>query len=272
MAHIFTVGNIKGGAGKTTFSMHLISGLIELGFSVASIDTDIHQHSLTRYINNRKISASSCNEKLSIPYHFLIDKIPESKQNQNDVNLQEKNLFEDVLEQAKKIADIVVIDTPGSFCNLSCIAHSYADVVITPINDSFLDLDLLAEVDSQTFQIKKLSIYSEMIWQQKLHKAKRDGGTIEWIIVRNRLSNIDAHNKRAVAKVMDSFAKKMKCYIGSGFKERVIFRELFLKGMTLLDIEHAQQRVTLSHIAARQELREFLNCLGIEKLRSRYSK
>lgn len=261
--YIFTLGNIKGGAGKTTFSMHLISGLMNLGFKVASIDTDVHQKSLTAYIDNRVLNNKDQN--LPIPHHYHI------KAEKNEENLSEKEriAFEEALEQAKQDSHIIVIDTPGSFCNLSCLAHSYADTIITPMNDSFLDLDLLANVDSKSFKITKLSTYSEMVWKQKLNRAKRDQGIIKWVIARNRLSNLDAKNKRAVANAMKSFEEKLKCTIAQGFSERVIFRELFLKGLTLLDLKKTHL-FTVSHIAARQEVRQFMDSLDLDILKDRY--
>ena len=51
--YIFVIGNEKGGAGKTTCSMHLIAGLLDKGYNVLSIDADVRQQSLTTYINNR---------------------------------------------------------------------------------------------------------------------------------------------------------------------------------------------------------------------------
>ena len=261
--YIFTIGNIKGGAGKTTMSMHLISGLLDLGFNVSSIDVDSHQHSLTSYIEKRKSYKDANRLNLPMPMHFLVRSLAEGA---NDVLQDEKNLFEQALDEAKKNAQIIIIDTAGSLCNLSCLAHSYADTIITPINDSFLDLDLLAEIEPDSLKIKKLSIYSEMVWKQKLQRANRDKGSIQWIIIRNRLSSMDTHNKRAVASVMQNFAKRLKCVIGQGFQERVIFKELFLKGLTLFDVKHVKIPLTVSHVAARQEMRNFMKCIGVDSL------
>lgn len=265
--YIFTVGNIKGGAGKTSVSMHLISSLIDMGFKVCSIDTDVHQQSLTNYINNRKnyIRKTSRENDVKIPEHYLIDT--------TNFEDEEIRIFEKTIQRAQEQSNIIVIDTPGSFCNLSCIAHSYADTIITPINDSFLDLDLLAEVDADSLKIKKLSIYTEMVWKQKLKRAQRDKGNIKWVVVRNRLSNIDAKNKRAISHVLSNFSAKLRCTLSNGFSERVIFKELFLKGITLLDLkgeEYSKQMLTLSNIAARQELRNFMKNLDIEELKKKY--
>jgi chromosome partitioning protein len=264
--HIFVIGNEKGGAGKTTCAMHLITGLLEKGLQVASLDTDCRQHSLTRYIQNREeYNKKNPDKQVRVPQHFLLQEgiaqnIPEREK-------EEKQNFEDMLAKAIETADVVVIDTPGSHTFLSCLAHSYADTVVTPINDSFVDLDVMAKVDSEG-QIISPSIYSQMIWTQKIERAKRDGKSIGWVVMRNRLSSLDAVNKRNVSNVLAQLAKRISFKVVPGFSERVIFRELFLKGLTLLDLTKANfdKPFNMSHVAARMELREFIQSLGIDHL------
>jgi chromosome partitioning protein len=264
--YVFVVGNTKGGAGKTTCCMHLIAGLLDLGLDVASIDTDAHQHSLTTYIYNRQNhNKKQSDYQLPIPKHFLIS--PNFEET-DLLRSKQKQEIEDIMTSLQNKTDVVVIDTPASICSLSALAHSYADVIVTPINDSFLDIDLLAKIDPDSLKINGLSTYSEMVWKQKLVKAKRDGGQIDWVVLRNRLSNIDAKNKRAVAEVIDAIAKRIKCKVAPGFSERVIFRELFLQGTTLMDITNIESKnLTMSHIAARQELRSLLSFLDVAKIK-----
>jgi chromosome partitioning protein len=264
--YIFVVGNEKGGAGKTTCSMHLITGLLEKGLRVASLDTDCRQHSLTRYIQNREnYNTKNTDKPVPMPHHFLLKE--SVAQNIPEREKEEKYLFEQMLQDAKNKADVIVIDTPGSHSFLSCLAHSYADTVVTPINDSFVDMDVMAKVDSDG-KIISPSIYSQMIWTQKMERAKRDGKSIEWVVMRNRLSNLDAANKRNVSKVLDDLAKRISFQVVPGFSERVIFKELFLQGLTLLDLTKANfgKPFNMSHVAARMELREFMKSIGIDDL------
>lgn len=263
---IFVLGNEKGGAGKTTCSMHLIVGLLERGYKVASIDVDSRQHSLTSYINNR-VSYNKNNLENKVPesMHFhLRESIGESVQQKEE---QEKLEFEKTLRKAREYADYIVIDTPGSYSNFSRIAHSYADTVITPINDSFVDLDVMAKVDGNTLNVSNPSIYSQMLWEQKMERVTRDAGSIDWVVVRNRLSPLDAQNKRNVSDTLDKMSKRISFRIAPGFSERVIFRELFPHGLTLLDLGKANfvKNFSLSHVAARQEIRDFLDCLNIKE-------
>lgn len=261
---IFVIGNEKGGAGKTTCSMHLIIGLLDKGYKIASIDTDSRQHSLTTYINNRKsYNQKNPESKVDMPLHFHLkevmnDSVPEREK-------QEKIQFDQVFKMARNHADFIVIDTPGSYTNLSRIAHSYADTVVTPINDSFIDLDVMAKIDSETLDTSSPSIYSQMLWEQKMERASRDRGSIDWVVVRNRLGSLDAQNKRNVEQALKKLSKRISFKVAPGFSERVIFRELFPHGLTLLDLKKANftKSFSMSHVAARQELRTFLESLGV---------
>ncbi|XVN42813.1 MAG: division plane positioning ATPase MipZ [Candidatus Rickettsia vulgarisii] len=261
--YVFVIGNEKGGAGKTTCSMHLIASLLHNGYKVTSIDTDVRQASLTSYFNNRlKYNSNNPNHIVPCSQHFHITK--SKHQTISSKEEEEKNKFQEILEQAQN-ADYIVIDTPGSYSFLSRLAHSYADTIITPINDSFLDFDVLGKLNPDDLSITSPSIYSQMIWEQKMQKAGRNGGTIDWIIMRNRLSTLDAINKRKVFAALEKLSKRISFKIAPGFSERVIFRELFLQGLTLLDLTTANhdKSFNISHVAARQELRDFLNFLGI---------
>ena len=261
--HIIVIGNEKGGSGKTTTGMHLIIGLLRLGFRVGSMDIDARQRSLTRYIENRKLTIAKENTPLPMPVHIVVNKSPYNIS--DDAEEDERDRFTKSLAKLLVSCDFVVIDSPGNDTYLSRLAHSYADTVITPVNDSFVDLDVLASVDGITLQVQKPSIYSEMLWEQKLQRAKRDGGSIDWVVMRNRLSNLDARNKRQISKIMEDLVKRLGFRQAPGFSERVIFRELFLLGLTVLDVLETTKSgaLSMSHLAARQEVRDLLKSLRI---------
>jgi len=271
-AHIIVVGNEKGGSGKTTTSMHLITGLIKLGFRVGSIDIDARQQTLTRYFENRVETAKKYNLVLPRPLHHVVYK-SHGKNLVAEVEQDEHDRYMESLEQLSNSRDFVVIDTPGSDSFLSRLAHSHADTIITPINDSFVDFDVLGKVDGETGEILRPSVYAEMVWNQRMVRAQRDGNgkSIDWIVMRNRLSHLDAKNKRKVEEAMEKLARRVGFRIAHGFSERVIYRELFLKGLTLLDIldEKTGIDVTMSHIAARHEVRELLKSLRIPHVTER---
>ena len=270
--HVIVIGNEKGGAGKTTTTVHLIVYLLNLGFKVASIDADVRQQSLSRYLENRQTTGEKRKTEILLPTHFVAHE--SSLPNISERCLEEADKFAEIYQQASKDADFIIIDTPGTNSNLSLIAHSYADTIITPMNDSFLDLDILARVDPEKMDVAKLSHYSQVIWQQKMQKAKNSGKELNWVIVRNRLGTTDAINKRNVGTVLDKLSKRIGFKVAHGFSERVIFRELFLHGLTLLDlhINKLNINVTLSHLAAKHELREFLKSLNVKQIEERLEK
>ena len=269
--YIIVVGNEKGGAGKTTTTMHLVSYLMNLGFKVSSIDTDVRQRSLTSYIENRQNTRKNKKLEISIPNHFVAKE--SDAIDINAKNLRESEMFSDLIQRASYETDFIVIDTPGSNTNLSRIAHTKADTIITPINDSFVDLDVLAKVDPDSLKIIKPSHYSEFIWDKKIKKAKENEGELHWVVLRNRVSTTYAHNRKNMETVLSRLGNRVGFSFSKGFSERVIFKELFLQGLTLLDINKDVLNITfsLSHIAAKQELRDFIGFLNIKKINDRLS-
>lgn len=263
-AKIIVIGNEKGGVGKTTTCMHLITSLLHMNKNVASIDLDIYQLSLTTYCKNR-INFSPAYKMWE---HFNVRK---SEHNSLDeiYNEQIAELL-DIIKKTKDMVDFLVIDTPAGENRLSQVAHSYADIIITPINDSFIDLDLILKSDIDNSY--NPGVYSTMVWKQKLLKAKNEQKTIDWILIKNRSSFAASKNRQQVDHLLAIAAKKFGFRITNGFAERSIFRELFARGLTLVDLMNNSGPIITeqifkpspSHIAARQELREFLNALNVE--------
>lgn len=267
--HIIVIGNEKGGAGKTTTSMHLITSLLHLGFKVSSIDLDCRQKSLSRYLENRKNYIKKKELDLLLPKHF---ELSESNHNEVIKNKESDKLsLKEIIDReisSEGECDFLVIDTPGSNTHFSNYAHSLADTIITPINDSFLDLDVIAQIEADTFKILKPSFYAQTIWEQKIEKAKNSRGEINWVVVRNRLSSIEAKNKQRMSEVLSALSSRLGFKIAQGFNERVIYRELFLHGLTLLDLKpkNSEIALSLSHIAAKQELNNLLRQINLSKL------
>jgi chromosome partitioning protein len=253
-ARVIILGNEKGGSGKSTVAMHIIVGLLRAGHRVGSIDVDSRQATLTRYLENRATVAENKGYPLPLPEHRLVMR----SENNTDEDAERFNQALDVLSRS---CDAVVIDTPGSDAPLSRLAHSYADTLVTPMNDSFVDLDLLAKVDPETFKVICPSAYAEMVWDQRKKRMARDGRTVDWVVVRNRLSSMETRNKRNMETVLGALAKRIGFRTAPGFGDRVIFREMFLSGLTLLDLRDTGTRLTMSHIAARQEVRDLLSAV-----------
>ncbi|QEX16102.1 ATPase [Hypericibacter terrae] len=256
--HVVVLGNEKGGSGKSTTAMHLIVALLREGYKVGSLDLDARQGSLSRFIANRAENG------LELPMSRHVRLEQSALDSVAAAREEEKQRFDATLAQMAD-CDFVVIDTPGSDSNLSRLGHARADTLVTPLNDSFLDLDLLARVDSEGLKIRGPSTYAEMVWEQKKRRALTDGGSIDWIVMRNRLASLDARNKRRIGKLVEDLARRIGFRLAPGFSERVVFRELFPRGLTLLDLADAGTALTLSHVAARQELRGLLDVIGLPK-------
>jgi chromosome partitioning protein len=257
-AHIIVIGNEKGGTGKSTVAMHLVVSLLALGASVGTIDLDARQATLTRYVENRRRRVAG-GHRLSMPDH---EEVPPTADDKGD-----EARFLAALQRLRAAHDVVVIDTPGSNHPLSRLGHSYADTLVTPLNDSFIDLDVLAKVDPDSMKISRPSHYSEMVWDTKKVRALRgEKAVVDWFVLRNRLSTLDARNKRVMERLLGELAKRIGFRLVGGLGERVIYRELFLDGLTLFDLgEGSGIEMSLSHVAARQELRRLVDSLGLAR-------
>ncbi|MCZ6607399.1 MAG: AAA family ATPase [Alphaproteobacteria bacterium] len=264
-AHVIVVGNEKGGTGKSTTSMHLIVALLKLGRSVASIDLDVRQGTLTRYMDNRRAFAAAPGRRLPMPVHVVIQARTDAP---SGAARAEEDRLSSLIEQLAPLHDVIVIDTPGNDAGLTRLGHSYADTLITPLNDSFMDLDVLARVDGDSMRIIGPSQYAEMVWKQKMTRAQRDNGFIDWIVMRNRLSSLDARNKRRMARILRELSTRLGFRLVPGFGERVVFRELFLRGLTMMDLRDVAgpDALTLSQIAARQEVRTLVEGIRFASL------
>jgi chromosome partitioning protein len=257
MAHIIVVGNEKGGSGKSTTCMHVATALARMGHRVGALDLDLRQRSFGRYLENRRAYLAQIGRDLPTPdYRDL----PEADPTQDHRLAQ-------AVEAMDKEKDFIVIDCPGSHTRLSQIAHTMADTLITPLNDSFVDFDLLARVDPATGKVKGPSIYAEMVWGARQLRAQERLPPIDWVVVRNRLGAQQMHNKKKVGAALDDLSRRIGFRVLPGFSERVIFRELFPRGLTLLDLKDTGvDQLNLSNIAARQELRDLMAGLRLPSL------
>jgi chromosome partitioning protein len=254
---VVVVGNEKGGSGKSTVAMHLLIGFLRAGFTVGSIDLDARQGTLSTYVSNRESYSHRFGLPLPMPTHQAIRLTGQEA--------GDRNRLDDAVQALLTECDLVLIDTPGADNHLSRAGHAWADILVTPLNDSFIDLDVLAKVDPASMRILRPSHYSEMVWDIKKQRGQRDGGSIHWVVLRNRLSQLDARNKRDMEGLLRDLSRRIGFQLIEGLCERVIYREMYLKGLTLLDLREKGTDITLSmsHIAARQELRRLLDALGV---------
>ncbi len=263
-AHIIVLGNQKGGTGKSTTAMHLIAALMQEGASVASLDLDSAQGTLSRYIENRQRHYNNGATSLPLPTHGAIN--PSAATDRDEAQAEERFAVSEAIQELGTDHDFLIIDTPGADTHLNRLGHSFADTLITPINNSFIDLDVLGQVESDTYRVVRPSHYAEMVFKVKMEKARRELNrrTFDWVVVRNRGAQLESRNQKAVELATEALAKRIGFRVAPGFSERVIYRELFLEGLTLLDLSDKQLgvRLTLSHVAARQEVRDLMRAIG----------
>ncbi|MGE6696231.1 division plane positioning ATPase MipZ [Hyphomonas sp. NPDC076900] len=265
-ARVIVIGNEKGGAGKSTVSIHLSISLLRTGKKVGVIDLDVRQRSLTRYLENRVRWAQNTGATLVMPEIVRVEASQERDLDRAEI--EERERFEFGLARLKQTCDFIIIDAPGGDTFLSRIAHRSADTLITPLNDSFVDFDLLGDVTPQTLEVLRPSFYSEMVWDCRKRKAQTSRRPIDWVVMRNRMSPLAARNKERVGGALENLSKRIGFRLAPGLSERVIYRELFPAGLTLLDLTEAGSNVafTMSHKAARQELRDLVIVLQLPEL------
>ncbi|HEY2032845.1 MAG TPA: division plane positioning ATPase MipZ [Rhizomicrobium sp.] len=262
-AHIIVFGNEKGGSGKTTAAMHIAVSLARMGKRVAAIDLDSRQRSFTRQLENRAAFRERSGADIPSPESHVV---PRSNLKSLDEGAaEEARKFADILADVETRNDFIVIDTPGSDTQLSRIGHAAADTLVTPMNDSFVDFDLLARIDPQTYEIKQPSLYSDFVWDCRKRRLMARKPALDWVVMRNRISSTDTRNKRRLSGVLDKLSERISFRVAPGFGERIIFRELFPHGLTMLDLPQKALgiSISMSHVAARQEVRELLQTLKL---------
>ena len=269
---IIVVGNEKGGSGKSTLLTHVAVSLLYAGQSVLCLDLDARQGTTGRFFENRGdfINRNNVDDnrmaQLPMPiYHPLYPASEDSRQVSESLD---KSNFITAVNAHMGQVDFIIIDTPGNDTYLSRLAHSFADILLTPMNDSMIDLDVIANIDGETRAINSPSHYAEMVFQQKMERAKRTGDnrTMDWVVVRNRTRHVASRNQEMVGQILDQLSKRLAFRLGHGFSERMIFRELFLDGLTVLDMPNVGKQISmnLSHIAARTEIRKLLTELNLK--------
>src|SRR5579863_4721565 len=232
-AHVIVLGNEKGGSGKSTTAMHVAVALLQAGQRVATIDLDSRQRSFTHYVENRCNWAARAGLKLGLPAHYCVAR--GSGVRLDEVEAQEFGAFAEAVSTVESSHDFVVIDTPGTDSYLMRLAHSMADTLITPLNDSFVDFDVLGTVDANSFELSGVSHYAEMVREARRKRRLIDGGLTDWVVVRNRLSTLGSRNKRLVGAGVEALSKQLGFRPIDGFAERVVYREFFPRGLTALD-------------------------------------
>ncbi|MHA1552956.1 MAG: division plane positioning ATPase MipZ [Alphaproteobacteria bacterium] len=263
-AHVIVLGNEKGGSGKSTTAMHIIVGLLKTGARVASIDTDGRQSTLTRYIENRAVWAQRTGAPLELPTHFNVP--PAEGETVTDIEDREFRAFAEAISRTEYGYDFVVVDTAGSNSYLMRVSHAMADTLVTPINDSFVDFDVIGRIEPETYDVIGPSHYAELVQESLRQRALVDDKQCDWVIVRNRLSTLKSRNQRHLTRGLEQLRARLGFRLGEGITERPVYREFFPRGLTALDrLDKTTFGVepTMSHLSARDEILRLLAFLGL---------
>ena len=251
--HHIVFANEKGGTGKSTTAVHVAVALAYQGARVAAIDLDPRQRTLYRYLENRAETQRRRGVVLPSPRFAVFE----------GGTVDELDVL---CAEMSQDADFLLFDTPGRDDAFARHAATSADTLVTPLNDSFVDFDLIGQVDAETFKVRRLSFYAELIWETRKKRAmatiRDQRREMDWIVVRNRTGFTEARNMRRIEGALAELSKRVGFRVAQGLSERVIYRELFPSGLTLLDKGHLGELGT-SHIVARQELRSLLAGLNL---------
>ena len=255
-----TFANEKGGTGKSTTAVHVAIALAYRGARVVGFDLDHRQRTFDRYIENR--AETSHRRLVNLPTIDCYTVPPMTDEE-----------FRDMVADKAGDADFVLVDTPGRDDPLARHAAINADTLVTPMNDSFVDFDLIGQVEGENFKVRKLSFYAELIWEARIARSRKgieEGrAEMDWVVVRNRTGHTEARNKHRLEQALEEMSRRVGFRHVQGLSERVIYRELFPSGLTLLDKGHLGDLGT-SHLVARQELRQLMHALRLpEKVANR---
>jgi chromosome partitioning protein len=280
--HVIVIGNQKGGSGKSTFAMHIIVALLKAGKRVASFDLDLNQLSLTRYLGNRHEWVRKHDQKLELPDHYPVTEEVHGTTLRRFISrlkkigrahkrdfiasnaLSHSADLRQFISQLRKIGrahkhDFIVIDTPGGVQHLSLIVHGMADILITPINDSLVDLDVLVAIEQSDLEPQP-SVYAKMVWRALEARRKVNGRTTDWIVVRNRLESVESSNQHQITQVLDVIQRTVGFRVARGLLERPVYREFFAAGLTVFDpIEGFESAA----VPARLEVQSLIREIGL---------
>jgi chromosome partitioning protein len=263
--HIIVLGNLKGGSGKSTLSMHVAIGLMKAGRRVATLDLDFDQQTLTRYIANRRAFAQEKDLNLDIPTHYRLEEGPTGTKTHSPETVR-LNFVSRAIAAAEVDNDFVIIDTPSNVNKTNLFAHALADTLITPINDSFLDLDVIVAA-AEPVEGMAPTPYTATVREAREARRQVTERPMDWLVLRNRTSPLETRNERAIRDAIEGAADEVGFRTGRGLTERVIYREFYPKGLTAFDSMEASLlgvQPTASHVSARQEVRQLISLMQVK--------
>lgn len=249
-ARIITVANEKGGVGKSTLAFHLAVALADCGHKVLAVDLDRRQQTLTRALNSRDGTAKRLGVRLPLPRHLLL-------QQQSGAMLCQE------IARVGWDCDYVVIDAAGHDSGIARRAIGLAELLITPVNSSFVDLDLLGRLHPTTDRLQGPGCFAAMVAELRAARAAARLPELDWLVLQNRKRREHSRNQQRIDSALRRMAGKLGYRLGAGLSERVAYRELFPLGLTHLDLRRIPQ-LARARVVARAEVLQLLDDLALE--------
>lgn len=260
-AKVIVIGNEKGGAGKSTVAALIATAMLYQGKRVSVIDLDLRQQSLSRLLANRRRWLPAAGVSAPMPQEYKLADDPAPLANDQNAAMA---LFREAVDMAMGDSDLLIIDTPGSDTEVSRAAHIQADLVVTPMNDSFVDFDVLGMVDPVSLRLLRPSHYTQEVLHARAVRSEHNR-RLDWVVLRNRLSGADNNNRQRMEKALETLADDVGFRIGATLRERVGYREMFPFGLTLADVAAKVKpgAVAMAKQAAREEVNALVACLNL---------
>lgn len=259
---IIVFSNLKGGTGKSTTALSVIVGLLRQGKSVASLDLDMDQEALSRYLFNRTRFAKLTKLRIGMPDHHRFTQIDPGG---NGAELSTRlDKLSELIDKLVAENDYLVIDCPSLDNPLTRAVTARADVLTSPVNESFLDIDVIGEVRGSPPTVTRVGPFAEIIGAEMQRRREEGIAPLEWIVVRNRRNPSATRHTAAIGTVLDELARNLSFRVTDGFVDRLIFRELFLVGLSILDLRKDDPLIAgnSSHKSAYEEASDLLQSVG----------
>lgn len=257
--HVIVVGNGKGGTDKTTLAMHVAVGLLNAGQKVGTLDLDPDQRCLTCYFDNRRIWANHGKIDLAMPLHRHVACAEGTRLEENEARDLES--LEAAIAAIASACDFLVVDTPSQDTYLARVVHLVADSIVTPLQDSFLDLLSLGVLDPITHEIVRTSHYAASVCAARKARRQFMSDFSDWVVIRRR-----SGDSSLIAQSLAEIGQRIGFRPVEGLSERAIYRQLFSYGLTVFDPlpQMAQEESCItSHLAARSEIETLIRNLRL---------
>jgi chromosome partitioning protein len=259
---VIVVGNEKGGAGKSTIAALIATAMMYRGSRVAVIDVDLRQQTLSRFFANRRrwLPAAGVDAPVPLEYKLADNTMALASAHPSEA----VGRFEEAIALAMGDADLVVIDTPGADTPVSRSAHLQADLVVTPMNDSFVDFDVLGLIDPVTLELIRPSLYARTVQEARATREAHDR-KLDWVVLRNRMAGAEVRNRERLTLGLTALSQQAGFRLGPSMRDRVAYREMFPFGLTIADLAPGVRPVNVStpRLVAREELRDLLTALHL---------